>query len=846
MTFEAEFKEAMAKEGLVCLDTIQITEGSIPLRFKNNGQGNRDCWYFWDGVMGTFGDWRDSVKKNTWSAYQAHSKGWTAQQKEDDKARRQQQEQKAKQYLEEVQKKQKDIANKLNLEWTTFTVSNTADPDYRYLSDKKVLAYGIKYGCDQFGCFAAVPLKDIEGTLYNIQKIYNSKSDGSNNKWFVPGARKQGCFHILGQPLETVKEENPVEDTVYVCEGYATGASIHAATNKTVAIAFDAGNLKPVVSAIRGKYPKVGIILAADNDQWQDDGKNTGLTKAYEAAEKYQCLVVYPTFRPDHSSHQPTDFNDLHVLSGLEAVGEQLEKPTEGSLLSPISSVRELRETDEECFARLAALSSLNYDRLRKGEAKRLGIKVSTLDDVVKKHCPAADSTAGEKTDFFPVIEPWPEVVDPKALLEDLCLALKRFAVLPEHADTALALWIIFTWLIDHVDVAPILAISSPEKRCGKTTVLSLVQRLVKRPLPASNITPAALFRSIEHFKPTLLIDEADTFIQSSDELRGILNSGHMRDNAFVIRTVGDDHEPKQFSTWSAKAIALIGRLPDTLQDRSLVIPLRRKLQHETTEKLRHAEGSVFSNLQRKLLRFSEDRADWIKKARPTFLEINLSDRAFDSWEPLLAIAELAGPPWVDRTHQAAVILSAGDHDSLPIGTELLQDLQRVFADKGWLKVHTTDLIDQLCQDDESPWANYNKYSHDKKITPRQLSRLLSPYQINSRNIRITEVQKKGFEQSQFAEAWERYNNFSSTSLENAVPSVPASQMAYNKAPEGSVSVPEIFTYPSHPSPADFIRPKIVNENAGWDGGTDGTDKLGRLEENIFMLDGIEYVEEYI
>jgi putative DNA primase/helicase len=79
----------------------------------------------------------------------------------------------------------------------------------------------------------------------------------------------------------------------------------------------------------------------------------------------------------------------------------------------------------------------------------------------------------------------------------------------------------------------------------------------------------------------SLLVDEADSFLGEKEELRGILNSGHTRDAAYVVRTVGDEHEPRRFSTWAAKAVAMIGHLPDTLADRSIIIPMRRRAPGE-------------------------------------------------------------------------------------------------------------------------------------------------------------------------------------------------------------------------------------------------------------------------
>ena len=162
-------------------------------------------------------------------------------------------------------------------------------------------------------------------------------------------------------------------------------------------------------------------------------------------------------------------------------------------------------------------------------------------------------------------------------MLEDICQILSRFIFLPKGADLAVALWVLHTYTFETAENSPILVLSSPDKRCGKTVTLEILNGLVLKPLSTSNVTSAALFRTVEKYQPTLLIDEGDTFIRRSDELRGILNSGHRKAVAYVIRTVGDDYEPRQFSTWCPKAIALIDRLPDTVEDRSVVIPMTRK-----------------------------------------------------------------------------------------------------------------------------------------------------------------------------------------------------------------------------------------------------------------------------
>jgi putative DNA primase/helicase len=155
-------------------------------------------------------------------------------------------------------------------------------------------------------------------------------------------------------------------------------------------------------------------------------------------------------------------------------------------------------------------------------------------------------------------------------------------------------------------------------------------RKVANRPLAASSISAAAVFRTIEKYSPTLIVDEADACLGENEELRGVINSGHTRDTAFVVRTVGDDHQPKRFSTWGFKAIAGIGKRASTIEDRGITISLERKLASEKVERLRHAPKALFGALARKLARFASDNAAQIEEARPGLPEA-LNDRAQDS-----------------------------------------------------------------------------------------------------------------------------------------------------------------------------------------------------------------------
>ena len=215
-------------------------------------------------------------------------------------------------------------------------------------------------------------------------------------------------------------------------------------------------------------------------------------------------------------------------------------------------------------------------------------------------------------------------------MTNDLLGTFRRFVALPPVADVALALWTLHAHAHEAFDVSPVLGLTSPEKRCGKTTTLRVLGALVPRPLLASSVSTAALFRTIERYKPTFLVDEADSFLRDNEELRGALNSGHHRALATFVRTVGEDFESRAFSTWCPKAIALIGRLAATLEDRAILIPMRRRAPGEPVERMRLDRLGKLGPLCRRGWRWTQDRLDDLRGADPVVPE-QLDDRAADN-----------------------------------------------------------------------------------------------------------------------------------------------------------------------------------------------------------------------
>lgn len=383
-----------------------------------------------------------------------------------------------------------------------------------------------------------------------------------------------------------------------------------------------------------------------------------------------------------------------------------------------------------------------------------------------------------KKTEFDLFSDPLPcsEPVDPERLLNDLVSTLRRFIVASEHQIIAAAFWIIHTYLIGSFENSPIAIINTPERACGKTLFQTVLGKLVYRPLSSANASLSALFRAVEKWGPTILIDEADTFFKDNYDLQGMINAGYGKDGC-ILRTVarGDGYDTVRFKVYGAKSIAGIAlqkHLPDSTLSRGIIFNLRRKLKHEKVERLRYADAEDFTSLSSRIARFAEDNEEQIEKIRPELPE-RLSDRAQDNWEPLFKIAHCVGGNWIDRVRQASLDLSK-DFDSISVSSnELLHDIKEVFDESGNQRISSANLIETLSEDQDKAWATYNR---GKPITPRQIATMLGHYGISPKTVRLgPHSTPKGYEISQFEDAFSRYLQLdNSTSQSNPIDSDPS------------------------------------------------------------------------
>jgi hypothetical protein len=398
-------------------------------------------------------------------------------------------------------------------------------------------------------------------------------------------------------------------------------------------------------------------------------------------------------------------------------------------------------------------LDDSEYERERKKIANRLKIRVNWIDQKRKKF---KKETAEENNDVVEILQPHPDPVDGSALLAQMVDIIQHHIILPEGTPVPIAVWCLLTYCFDQFRILPILGVLSPQPRCGKSTLLEIIHGFTCRHILASGISSAAVFRTVEKYRPTLIIDEADTFLKGSEEMRGVINSGHMRTSAFIIRCDGEDNEPRRFSTWSPKVIAAIGKLPLTIDDRSIIIHMKRKAQGERCDRLSISFEDDMKGIRRRCLRWAEDNAEELSK-KVFSIKISGNDRASDNWEPLATIAGVIGEGWLERLTESAKLIADVEDEREDLSLMLLADIHTFIHNKKIVftdRVFSTDLKNSLNQLEERPWEDFNRGAG---ITTRQIAKYLSNYKIKSKKIRIGSESKRGYFFKCFEDAFNRY-----------------------------------------------------------------------------------------
>ena len=422
--------------------------------------------------------------------------------------------------------------------------------------------------------------------------------------------------------------------------------------------------------------------------------------------------------------------------------------------------------------------------------------------------------------------------VDGAKLLSKLKANLQRQVYITEHQCTAVCYWILHTYLLAATNITPRLHITSPEMRCGKTTLLSFINNLAHRPLTSGKITYSAMFQIIARLQgnePTICLDEADLSLMGgatgsvNGELLTLVNEGNHR-NAKVIKTVsgnGQEHVPRAFPVFAPMAICGIRDIPRTAADRSIRIALDRKPIHVNVERIPYGGTEELKKLANECQRFADDNVEQVKEIKPVLPEELTSDRARDNWKPLFAIATAIGGDAVDNIKRAAIALSPVS-ESTDYGTLLLSDIRDYFVKfpkRDFVFVYELDVYLQGLE--ERPWR---EYWNGKPIKPRKRASLLGAYKdaagcpLTTNTIEREGKNLRGYWKKQFTKAWASY----------LPPSPPAGAVSPSGRSQGngysgnpSVRKGNNLTAKKAEKPRDSNDPDALTATAGQTGETD-------------------------
>ena len=344
-------------------------------------------------------------------------------------------------------------------------------------------------------------------------------------------------------------------------------------------------------------------------------------------------------------------------------------------------------------------------------------------------------------------------------LVERIEAFIKSYVVLPAGLHLVVTLWAAATWFADGFDCFPYLALVSPTKRCGKTRLQEVLELTVRDPWRGTTPSEAALFRFLHDGQPTLLLDEVEAISarkrsERSEALLAILNCGY-RKGATVIRCMGEKQTPTKFKVYGPKAFAAIGRLPETLSDRSIMLSMQRKGPGDRTARFIFARARSESEPIRKALAAAVEahrlQITAIYQNLPT---LNfLTDREEELWQPLFAVGSLVCPDRLVELERAARRLSQGkaadDTDDSP-ALRLLADIRTLWPTQQ-AAIFTHELLAKLRKLETSPWNS------ELELSDRKLARMLRPFQISPRTVRIGQETAKGYVREELEAAWNRY-----------------------------------------------------------------------------------------
>lgn len=615
-------------------------------------------------------------------------------------------------------------------------------------------------------------VRDVSGDPVAMHSRIDTAEGRKQITWRRPdGAHGLGGLRVADLPLYGCHElPDELTAAVVVVEGEKARDALHELGVCAVGTVTGAASCPSAEAwAVLSGRP---VILWPDADE-------PGVRHMDTVAEAVRSVAasVHRVVPPDDAPKgwDAADADPAIVRRLLKKAVEREPTPKRADTYDPLRALRELPDEAEEIertrafrtvSEALASCDSLRRASLRVEivtEAKRRGWASPTriADEVLQ--AASSDATRVEESAVPQVPgmelwdpEPWPEPVATTDLLAALVALFERYLILPQGGAVALAAWTLHTWTAhDAAEFSPRVNITSPTMRCGKSHVLKVLRAVVRRPLKGDGMTAAVVFRLINTYRPTILMDEADTLGEDATEaLRRVLNAGFER-SGVVWRCVGEDHEPSPFSVFGPFAIARIGKLPVTVQDRGFPLSMRRKSRHESVASLRESRlWSTTEELRRRLARWATDAAPLLTGAEPMQPDA-LDDRAQDLWDPLFCIAELAAAEWPNQVHSACMVLSSGRNES-EAGALALRDLRDLFLEQGTDRLASETVAHAFGAMEDRPWSEWGRAR--RPITKAGVARLFRGFRIRPQTIRLPGHRTaKGYLLSRCEDAFDRW-----------------------------------------------------------------------------------------
>ena len=607
-------------------------------------------------------------------------------------------------------------------------------------------------------------LKPLNATLEHLTDIYpyhnqdgqelfvKVRFDKDGKKWIKP-FHFNGSNYRIGEPKTDKKPlymPKPFDDVVYIVEGEKC---VHALINVGLS-ATTTGGATSVhncdLTPLKGRK----CVIWRDNDgsgiKWQDelitalnslsiefkviDIAGVKLPNGDDLPNKGDCADYIQSYYAD-------GHDDKGVVSLIVALPYTDITPPNSTHQSDDLTMLDMQVAElDQTITELAELDEKRLHLIITKVSKEFGVSKDKLLQWVYEY---------KQGELVADTSPYPDNITGDELYHELYKLIDDYIVIDEPLKVAFVLWVLFTYLVDISEIAPIAWITAPEKSCGKSTLLGLFERVVYKPYNITDPSQAVLYRVMDKYKPTLLIDEIDTGLKENKSIIGILNAGYSRHACHVPKTNMDKGGTvESFNAFGAKVLCGIGRLIGTTASRAIRFELKRKSNTDKVQRLnmRTLPRTQTDIIRQKAKRWSNDHHQQIKDVEVELLPIN--DRDFDNWYILLQIAHVLGV--YDKARQACLSICQRDKEP-SLNERLLSDVRDIWqGDKMTMKM----IVLELNSLDDAPWSTCN----DKQpMNTNKLGAMLRNFGIKATSVNIQGHRGKGYYKTALAELWERY-----------------------------------------------------------------------------------------